>query len=164
VLAIIAVFARIFVRIVVQKHFATDDAILIVGFCLLIAACVIVYMEVVNRMYIMIALEHRLPGVVPPGDFEATMQLAYDFYKWTTITSTLIWCSIMAAKFSILAFFWKLIDRIWWMRVYWWVIFALNVGILGYGVSVCYLVCPYSNDPRVCKFKQIWWSTTAHCL
>ncbi|KAF2686160.1 hypothetical protein K458DRAFT_471604 [Lentithecium fluviatile CBS 122367] len=148
-IAVIAVIARISIRITIQKQFAIDDGILILGLCTLIAAFVVMHVQVIDRMYITVALGNQTPGVVPPGNtIQDIMQLGYDFHKWVTITLMLSWCSIMAAKFSFLAFFWKLIDRVHGMKVYWWAVFILNVGVLGYGASVYYLACPLFNDPR----------------
>ncbi|KAF1345620.1 hypothetical protein EJ07DRAFT_160596 [Lizonia empirigonia] len=55
----------------------------------------------------------------------------------------------MAVKFSFMFFFKKLIGRLPTLTIYWWIIFAYNVIVLGYGASVYYVVCPYSGgDPR----------------
>lgn len=157
-LALIGVGVRLIFRIAIQRQFAVDDAVLILGACTLIAAFVIMYVEVVDRMYMAVALQLGTPGVMPPGnppgDMKAVTQLIYDFHTWVTVTLMLSWCSIMAAKFSFLAFFWKLIDRIHGMKIYWWVVFTLQVGILGYGISVYYLACPYFDDPRACKYSS----------
>ena len=101
-------------------------------------------------MYLNTALEWGMPGVVAPGNLAEVMQMGYDFHTWVTATLMLSWCSILAAKFTFLAFFWKLIDRIYWMKVYWWFALVLNLGSCGYGLSVYILACPYFNDPRAC--------------
>jgi hypothetical protein len=153
-LTLMAIVARLTIRFTMQKQFAIDDAVLIVGLCTLVAAFVILQTQVVDSMYMTMALRNGVPGVVPPGGMADIMQMGYDFHKWVTVTLILSWCSIMAAKFSILAFFWKLIDRIHWMKMYWFGVFILNLGILGYGLSVYYLACPYFYDPRSCKLPS----------
>jgi hypothetical protein len=58
----------------------------------------------------------------------------------------------MAAKFSFIAFFKKLIDRrLGWLYVYWWVVTLFNVACLGYGMAVYYVACPYYYDTKACK-------------
>jgi hypothetical protein len=151
-LTLLAVVARLFFRIKIQKQFAIDDAVLIFGFCILTAAFAIMHAKLIEPMYITVALQEGLPGVIPPGTMEEIMQLGYDYHKWVTVTLVLGWSSIMAAKFSFLLFFWKLIDRIHGMKIYWWAVFVINVGTLGYGIGVYFLACPYFNDPRECKY------------
>ncbi|KAF2675664.1 hypothetical protein K458DRAFT_381119 [Lentithecium fluviatile CBS 122367] len=147
-LTLIGVIARLTIRLVVQKQFAADDAVLIIGLCTLIAAFVILYTQVIDRMYVIIALQSRLPGFAPPGSITEIMYMGSEWHKWVTVTLMLSWCSIMAAKLSILAFFWKLIDRIRFMKIYWLGVFIFNLGVLGYGVSIFILACPYFYDPR----------------
>jgi hypothetical protein len=137
-----------------REKFTIDDGVLIFGLCTLIAAFAILHIEVIDRMYLSLALQNQVPGLAPP-DMADMVQMGYDLHKWVTITLMLSWCSIMAAKLSILIFFWKLIDRIYWMRVYWWFVFILNVGVLCYGVIEDYLICPYFDDPRACESSTL---------
>lgn len=104
-------------------------------------------------MYLIFALITRTPGVVPPP-MEDLAKMSDDFRLNVTVTLILCWCTIMAVKFSFMFFFKKLIDRLPTLTIYWWVIFAYNIIVLGYGASVYYVVCPYSGgDPRGCKLR-----------
>ena len=102
----------------------------------------------IDKMYLVLALTTKLPTAEIPPDF---LEQSYDFHKWITITLMLSWSAIMAAKFSFLFLFRKLIDRIKPLTMYWWVVTVFNIAVLGYGVSVYYLACPYYYDPRTCR-------------
>lgn len=135
-----------------RKQFAIDDAILVFGTVTLMAAFIIMYDRILDDMYLVRALEDRMPGVIPPGnppgDMQALLQLSNDFHNWGTASMMLSWCSTLAAKFTFLAFFRKLVDRIERLRRFWWVAFVLNVVFCVYGMLVYILSCPYFNDPQ----------------
>lgn len=104
-------------------------------------------------MYLVEALSTGLAGAYLPAD---TLQEAYDFHKWITVTLMLIWCAIMAVKFSFLFLFRKLVDRIRPLIIYWWVVTVFNVGVLGFGVTVYYLSCPYYSSLESRKPVETW--------
>ena len=110
------------------------------------------YSVTVDRMYLVQALLNGLLADIPP-DF---LQQSYDFHKWITVSLMLAWCAIMAVKFSFLFLFRKLIDRIRPLVIYWWVVTAFNVIVLGYGLSIYYITCPYYDDPRACTSAEIF--------
>jgi hypothetical protein len=70
-----------------REKFTIDDAVLIFSLCTLIAAFAILHTEVIDRMYLSLALQNQVPvpGLVPPsmGDM---VQMGYDLHKWVTIT------------------------------------------------------------------------------
>ncbi|KAF1343460.1 hypothetical protein EJ07DRAFT_130650 [Lizonia empirigonia] len=147
-LIFIAVAARFITQIRARKPLAFDDGFLLIGLATLIAALVIFYTKVIEPMYLTFALITRTPGVVSPP-VEDLAKMSDDFRVNVTVTLILCWCTIMAVKFSFMFFFKKLIGRLPTLTIYWWIIFAYNVIVLGYGASVYYVVCPYSGgDPR----------------
>jgi len=150
-LAMLAVVLRLSYRIT-RNQFAIDDAILVFGTITLLAAFIIMYDRILNDMYLVRALEDQMPDVIPPGNppgnMQALLRLTNDFHNWGTAMFMLNWSSILAAKFTFLAFFWKLIDRIEKLKMYWWVAFVLNVVFCVYGMPVYILSCPYFNDPE----------------
>ena len=147
----LAVVLRLSYRIT-RNQFAIDDAILVFGTITLLAAFIIMYDRILNDMYLVRALEDQMPDVIPPGNppgnMQALLRLTNDFHNWGTAMFMLNWSSILAAKFTFLAFFWKLIDRIEKLKMYWWVAFVLNVVFCVYGMPVYILSCPYFNDPE----------------
>lgn len=103
------------------------------------------YSVTIDKMYLVQAMIVRLPSADIPPNF---IEQSHGFHKWITVSLMLSWCAIMAVKFSFLFLFRKLIDRIRPSIIYWWVVVAFNIVVLGYGISVYYVACPYYNDPR----------------
>lgn len=101
----------------------------------------------VERLYLVEALTLKMPGAEIPPDF---LQQAYAFHKWITITLMLSWSAIMSVKFSFLFLFRGLIQRIHAMVIYWWLVTGFNVVVLGYGLAVYYVACPYAHGPEIC--------------
>lgn len=60
----------------------------------------------------------------------------------------------MAVKFSFLALFRRLIDRITPLIRYWYVVVAFNLAVTGYGASVYVIACPHFSGPKVGKIHQ----------
>lgn len=136
--------SRLYIRLRLQKQLSIDEGLLIIALCCLTCALSIVYTTTVDKMYLMEALTINLPSVHIPSD---VTQEAYSFRKWVPVTLTLAWCAIMAVKFSFLFLLRKLIDRIWPLIIYWWIVTVFNVAVLGYGISAYYVSCPYHFDP-----------------
>ncbi|KAF2847072.1 hypothetical protein T440DRAFT_217109 [Plenodomus tracheiphilus IPT5] len=151
-IAMIAVILRLFHR-TTHKQLDLDDAILSFGAMTLTTAFIIIQIHAVDRLYLVSGLDAQIPGVIPPGDppgnDEAIWQMTNDFHNWMTVTLALSWGSILAAKFTFLILFWKLIDRINKMKVYWYIVFVFNVGVCVYSALNLYLTCPYFNDRRL---------------
>ena len=61
---------------------------------------------------------------------------------------------MMAVKFSFLALFRRLIDRIPSLMKYWWFVVAFNLAVTGYGASVYVVACPHFSGPKVSKFSD----------
>ena len=112
----------------------------------MLSSVAIICFVTVDRMYLVEAWILGLPGADTPSDF---LHHATDFPKWATVALTLSWCAIMAVKFSFLFLFRRLIDRIKPLIIYWWVVTAFNVVVLGYGVCVFYVACPSHHDSRM---------------
>ncbi|KAE8349704.1 hypothetical protein BDV28DRAFT_151634 [Aspergillus coremiiformis] len=145
-LAVLGVLMRFFIRFRVRKErFATDDGLLLVAFAFLIASMVIMYHNVIDRMYIVYALLINVEGAVPPTDWR---DISSQFHLWSSICLTLIWLSFSAVKLSFLFFFKKLIDRMHSWLIYWWVITIFNGAVLLYGSTIYFISCPYFFDDR----------------
>ncbi|KAF2710376.1 hypothetical protein K504DRAFT_476355 [Pleomassaria siparia CBS 279.74] len=144
-LCVVAVAIRFVIRLHVQKvKFAADDGVLLVALCTLICSFVVVYTQVLDRMYLIIGLQAGLV-IPPPADW---MQISFQFHKWVTVSNMLGWTAVMTIKLSFMLFFKKLIDRLPVLNYYWWVLMAYQLGCFGYGLAVYYVGCPYYFDPR----------------
>ena len=150
----LSVALRLFIRLRIQKQFSADDGFLIVAIGCLTCGQVIMYCLTIDKTYLVEALTFGFQGVAIPQDF---LQQANAFHKWVTIALMLAWCAIMSIKFSFLFLFRRLIDRIQSLVIYWWAVMTFNVIVLGYGLSVYYVACPYYNDPRLgaCFYKTV---------
>ena len=134
--------ARLSIRIGVQKSFAVDDGVLLVGVGCLIAAMALLF-NFVDELYVVGAIAPATelpPGFVSP---------AFDF-KLMTVALILTWCAIVSVKFSYLLFFRKLIDRFPRMMAYWWFVAGFNAVISAYGASVYVAACPDFYSLKSC--------------
>lgn len=62
----------------------------------------------------------------------------------------LSWCSIISVKFGFLFLFKKLVARVPFMAMYWWIAAFLNLLISIYGFTVYLVACPYFHSERYC--------------
>lgn len=115
-----------------------DDALLIFGTCCLICGLALLF-TVMDTMYMTEALVFGPQDIEIPSDFPN--RVSY-YYKLNGACIVLSWFAIMSIKFSFLALFRKLIDRIPFLIIYWWVVVILNIATSAYGVAVTMLVCP----------------------
>ena len=139
--------ARYYIRIVVQKEFGLDDGFLAFGTACLIAAMVVLYINMDN-IYLREALIYApaLFATQPPD-----LNRILEFRKLATGSLILTWVAMMAVKFSFLALFKRLIDRIPILLKYWWFVVIFNLAVTGYGASVYVLPCPHFSGPKVSK-------------
>ncbi|KAI4128044.1 MAG: hypothetical protein LQ338_002935 [Usnochroma carphineum] len=77
------------------------------------------------------------------------MDRVFQFRKLVTASLILTWVAMMAVKFSFLALFKRLIDRIHSLTMYWWVVVAFNLAVTGYGASVYVIACPHFSGMKV---------------
>lgn len=75
----------------------------------------------------------------------------FDFRKLVTASLILTWVAMMAVKFSFLALFKRLIDRIPPLIKYWRVVVAFNLAVTAYGASVYVIACPHFSGIKVGK-------------
>ncbi|KAG7008132.1 hypothetical protein G7Y79_00007g022570 [Physcia stellaris] len=127
------------------KEFALDDAFLAFGTSCLIAAMAVLYINMDN-MYLTEALTYApaLFATQPPD-----LNRVFEFRKLVTASLILTWVAMMAVKFSFLALFRRLIDRIPGLIKYWWFVVVFNLAVTGYGASVYVVACPHFSGPKV---------------
>ena len=143
-LCVISVCARYYIRLAVQKEFALDDAFLAFGTACLIAGMVVLYTNI-NNMYITEAMTYaptRFPN--SPQD----LGRSFEFRKLATASLILTWMAMMAVKFSFLALFRRLIDRIPPLIKYWRVVVLFNLAVTAYGATVYIVACPYFSGMK----------------
>ena len=105
----------------------------------------------IDEMYLVEALITKLPDIELPADL---LQEAIAFHKWNAAVDTLCWFAIMAVKFSFLVLFRRLIQGIKALVTYWWIVVLFNIGLLGYGISINFMLCPHFSGIGTCKLNH----------
>ncbi|KAL8962257.1 MAG: hypothetical protein Q9193_001310 [Seirophora villosa] len=114
----------------------------------MITAMAVLYINMDN-MYLTEALTYS-PALFATGPPD--LNRVFEFRKLVTASLILTWVAMMAVKFSFLALFKRLIDRMPGLLRYWWFVVAFNLAVTGYGASVYVVACPHFSGPKVSKF------------
>jgi hypothetical protein len=155
--SLLAVLVHFYIRLAVQKHVGVDDGFLVFAFCCLVVSFTLV-MVTLDNMYLgeaFITVSSKDPGQVVdlPSDF---IERIFRFKILITPQGMLAHAAVMGVKFNFLFLFRKLIVRT--KRVlnyYWWFVVIFNIGVLGYGISVYYIGCPYYNSFKGSKLPIV---------
>ncbi len=157
-LCLISSFARLYIRIGVQKNFSIDDGLLLFGVGCLIAAMTLLFIFV-DRMYLVGAIESGTLGIEHSS---AIIKDVFDLHKFVTVGLVLTWCSIISVKFSYLFLFKRLIDRLRPMIIYWWFVAVFNAIISVYGAAVYFAICPHFYSLRSCEYNLCETEVASH--
>ena len=142
-----SVCARYYIRLGIQKKFGLDDAFLAFGTACLVAAMAVLYINMDN-MYLTEALTYAPTSFTfQPQD----LNKVFEFRKLITASLILTWVAMMAVKFSFLALFRCLIDRIPPLIKYWRIVVAFNLAVTVYGACVYVVACPHFSGMKVGK-------------
>ena len=118
------------------------------------AACGGVAYSIRDQIYLQIYV--GLGWQAPAADFQDQMLI---FEKRIMACSALIWSVIYAIKFSFLAFFRKLVDRVWKLEIYWWIVVAITTACGITSIPLSFIICAHfgndyiSNTPSPPKKK-----------
>lgn len=144
ILALVSLLGRLYVRIRIQKKFTIDDGLLVFGNCCLVCALILhfTYME---TMYMSLALSFGdIHMEIPPN----LLQEVLIYHRVEVASLALSWTTIACVKFSFLALFKRLIDRMPPLISYWWIVVTFNVAVSCYGVAVPSITCPYFSSKK----------------
>lgn len=150
IVCLVSACARFYIRIRIQKSFAIDDGILLIGIACLISATAVLF-TAFDKMYLVGAAEAGASGLTFPLDF---MEQAFDFQKLAVVSLILTWCCIVSVKFSYLLLFRTLADRIRPMAIYWWFAAIFNAIVSAYGAAVYILACPDFYNMKSCMSSR----------
>lgn len=129
------------------------------GTLCLIAAMVVLYINMDN-MYFTEALIYATPAQLASST-ESINQLfhrVFIFHKLVNASLVLSWAALVAVKFSFLALFKRLIDRIPHLIRFWWFTVIFNIIVSIYGTIVYFIACPYfsgSSMSEICASPRI---------
>lgn len=148
VVSVLAVFARVLIRLRYQKRLYADDFFLLFGLACLCAGTGIAWHEI-NSMYMIEAMITHKPDAEMPKDVIAR---ALEFHKMVETALTLAWTCVFAIKFSFLFFFRSLTDKVCTFNTYWWSVSVLTVIIWIGGILGFWLPCPWFTGTRGCRY------------
>jgi hypothetical protein len=141
VICVLSVFARLYVRIGVQKQFTIDDGFLLLGLCFMIIGFCLLF-TYIDGMYLAQAFILVGPSIVvsAPPNF---LTIVFDYQKMALVSLCSTWCVIICVKMSFLLFFRKLIDKMPPLILYWRITLGVNIIVSVYGFAVYLVACPY---------------------
>lgn len=120
----------------------------------MIAAMVVLYIDIDN-LYLTEALTYAQSSLpLKPEDMNKIMNRVYEFRKMSTASLILTWVALMSVKFSFLALFRRLIERMPRLIKYWWAVVIFNLAVTGYGAAVYVVACPHFSGRKVGKIRS----------
>ncbi|KAL3469151.1 hypothetical protein BJX99DRAFT_265470 [Aspergillus californicus] len=146
-IALLAALTRFTIRFGIQrrKRITIEDGLIILATALVTASVGINYAQVLDRLYLAVAIQARVDGVVVPPGWEVEMAA---LHRWYIAQGLLAWSALSAVKFNFLFFFKALISGlggVWWRR-YWWVTVGFNLVIVGAGIPAQLMCRAFSGQ------------------
>lgn len=153
-IAILAASMRIALRIHSQRRLFLDDAFLLFACAALTAATPVLYRDIVPLYFVQeLASEGLSPEKFSQSsgvNGEAEVQL-YQVLHFTY--EALVWTAIFSVKFSFLAFFRQIIDRIQSLVLYWKIVGVMNILACAFCVCFSFMECP-QTEYEASKWSQ----------
>ena len=158
VLSLLCVGGRFYTKLRIRKQrLGYDDAFILFGTCCMVCSVGLLY-AYIDSMYLVEALLFGVqdPTFIPPAD---AIKQSFYFQRMVAASLVLSWITITCVKFSFLALFRSLIDRLPPMLLYWKIVVVFNALICIYSALVYLVVCPYFGNLKACKS----WSCVKRC-
>ena len=130
---------RFYIRLSIQKAVWIDDGFLLFGLVCLTASVGLAF-TFLDEAY---TEESFLMGQTILAFQSGFVQLSFDYQKLVATMLILSWIAICSVKLSFLFLLRKLIDRLYHVLIYWWIVLIFVLATSGYGISVYLLACPY---------------------
>lgn len=128
-LALIAVFAKIAVRLRYSSGLSVDDVILIVG-AVLLSAAVGTFYSTLGLVFYVFAPESTATGA-------QYLQMT----RLIDASAVLTWATIFSVKFSFVWFFRALTDRLPRMRIHWWIVCVIVIICAPINMFMTFYIC-----------------------
>jgi hypothetical protein len=147
------------IRLTKWRHLMLDDYISFAAAIFLVATTGVVY-HITDVLYIATALEEATDkkavyALLSETEYNQLLGLMPWFYA----LGALAWTTIFFVKFAFLAFFRPLLSRVLGMKIYYWVVVAINIGSWPVIVSEPWLMCPsmsLSTYPDITLFLSFF--------
>ena len=138
---------RFYIRLGIQKSFSVDDGFLLFGLFSLTSSVGVVF-SFLDKAY---AAESFSLGQLELALEPSFVDDSFDYKKLMTVVSISSWVAICCVKLSFMFLFRRLIDRLRYAIIYWWIVLTFVIATSGYGMAVYILACPYFYSFEVCK-------------
>lgn len=136
--AILAAVTRTAIRIHLKQRLQIDDGFLFLACVCLIATTILLY-KMVTDIYFFQSLSSDPSAVAIPMDIVSRIDW---FQKSDSAYLFVTWTAIFAVKFSFLAFFRRLIDRLGSIIIYWKVVIGFTASAFAFCVCDGFIACP----------------------
>lgn len=143
-LALISVIGRIGIRLQSYRKLLLDDFFVLFAVANLAAATALLYKNLEN-LYLIAALV-RNPGLTPQIDPSVLAKLQTVSLQYSMAFIDVCWTCIFAIKFSFLAFFRPLINRVEHIHTYYLTVVVITFISWAFVVAEPYIVCPYFGE------------------
>lgn len=146
-LAILVAATRILIRVRMTRRLALDDYLLLVA-CVFLGASTGLLYELIPSAYL---FERLLSGEQVPLPFPV-MNIEKEEKRSINILDVYVassWAVIYGVKFSYLAFFRALIDRIQPMIIYWKIVVVITFLSAGVAVYETFIACPQQSSKSI---------------
>ena len=157
-LAIVTAIVRIGVRLYYFRKFFTDDYFLLLALASLIA-CQYLYLTV------------TVPGIVnlipemSKSHMHTNPEEKAKQLELSNVAQMLIWVTVFAVKFSFLFHFRQLIERVPWLRAWWWTVFGICLTLAATNIPWPWIVCPYpASQIQVKCLEDRPYASKAHAI
>lgn len=112
-----------------------DDYFLILAVLAGVATAGVAY-NLKDDVYLQIYV--GLGWVQPDADFIPEM---LNFEKRIQVASALIWFSLYCVKLSFMAYFRKLVSRVWKMEIWWWIVLSVVIVCGLASIPMAFIIC-----------------------
>ncbi|KAF2756236.1 hypothetical protein EJ05DRAFT_512766 [Pseudovirgaria hyperparasitica] len=141
-ISVLTLLARLTTRLTTQRRLALDDYFLIFALACLCVSAAMLFVNA-EAYFLDNAIQHDVTLAYRLTPKELDMVI-----NGTTPLKTflcLAWTAIFCVKFSFLAFFYNLIDRVRGIRIWYWSVVVFTIVTWMFLVSEPFILCPYSG-------------------
>lgn len=150
----LAASMRTALRMHSQKRLNLDDAFLLFACAALTAATPVLYRTIAPLYFLQELASGDLNTTTLSQSSDINVDAQVHWYKLLHVTyEALIWTAIFSVKFSFLAFFRHIVDRIPSLMLHWKIVGVINIVACAFCVCLPFMTCPLT-DYAASKLSQ----------
>ncbi|KAF2871563.1 hypothetical protein BDV95DRAFT_572287 [Massariosphaeria phaeospora] len=146
-LAVLAVLSRVFLKFRHKLSFGLDDYLLFFAASCLISGSGVLFLEIDN-LYVGPAIQ-KDPSLVMHIDPVRMQSIFSNAIAHQHTFFTLLWTAIFTVKFSFLAFFYGMLNRMRTMKIYWWITAIVCVPSWATIVAIPFAICHHFGTESI---------------